>query len=86
LGADVVAAQGVAREAARVAAVADDRAVMTAAQTAAGRRPIEIDLEPEVRHPGDVVTAQVRVRSKAFAAFGAEIWIPARTTMRVEDR
>ena len=85
LGADIVAAQGVAREAARVAAVADDRAVTEAAERAAGRRPVQVRLDPPTRSPGDVVTATVRLRSAAFAAFGAQIWIPARTAMRVED-
>ncbi len=88
LGADLVAAQGVAREAARVAAVADDATVKAAAQQAAGRRPVDVSLHPPTagRAPGGAVTATVRLRSAAFAPFGATVWLPAQATMRVEQR
>lgn len=88
LGADLVAAQGVAREAARVAAVADDAAVRKASATAAGNRPVEVTLQPPAgaRVPGRQVTAAVRLRSRAFEAFGLRVWLPAEATMRVEER
>jgi hypothetical protein len=69
-----------------VAAVADDDAVESAAETAAGARPIRVTVDPPAarRSPGDLVTATVQLRSRAFAGFGQEVWVPARTTMRVE--
>lgn len=86
LGADLVAVQGLAREAARTAAVADDAAVGAAVRTAAGRRQVEVAVHPPTgaRAHGDLVTATVRLRSRAFEAFGAAPWLPARATMRVE--
>ncbi|HUH06875.1 MAG TPA: TadE family protein [Egibacteraceae bacterium] len=86
--ADLVAVQGIAREAARFAAVADDGAVRAAAGRAAGRRQLRVELSPPsgARRPGQLVTARVRLRSKAFAAFGADVWLSAQATMRVEDR
>ena len=86
LGADVVSAQGVAREAARVAAVSDDRVVREAADRAAGGRLAALDLSPPSpgRVMGEQVTVTVRLRSEAFAAFGVSVEIPARATMRVE--
>jgi len=87
LGADLVAAQTVAVQAARVAAVDDDAAVREAAAEAAGGRPLQVTLEPDAtrRAPGDMVTATVRLRSRAFAPFGATVWCPGRAAMRVED-
>lgn len=87
LAVDFVAAQGLAREAARVAAVADDATARAALATAAGRQAVALRLDPEgAREPGTLVTARVEVRSRAFRAFGLEAWLPAEATMRVEDR
>lgn len=88
VGMDLVVAQGLAREAARVAAVDGDDAVRRALRAAAGRRPVQLRLDPPAgqREPGGTVTARVRVRSRAFAAFGARVWLPADATMRVEHR
>jgi hypothetical protein len=36
------------------------------------------------RSAGDLVAATVRLRSAAFAAFGADVWIPARVALRTE--
>jgi hypothetical protein len=85
-GAEIVAAQGLAREAARVAAVDDDDAVRAAATEAAGGRAVEVELQPPSgrRRPGDLVTALVRLRSGALARFGVALWLPARATMRTE--
>lgn len=88
LGVDLVAAQGMAREAARTAAVDDDVAVQSAARAAAGRRPVRVTLTPPAgtRRPGDVVTARLELASRGFAAFGVRVWVPAHASMRVEDR
>ena len=86
LGADLVAAQAVALQAARVASTADDQAVAQAARRAAGQRPVEVSVDPpdSRRGAGDLVAATVRLRSAAFAPFGATVWIPARATLRTE--
>lgn len=86
LAADVVTARGVAFQAARVAAVDDDAAVRRAVAAAAGRRPVEIDLDPPDtrRRAGNLVTARVRLRTAAFAPFGPALWVPARVVTRVE--
>lgn len=86
LAGDLVAAQNVAFQAARVAAVADDEAVAAAVRKAAGRRPVELDLQPPSpqRRAGDLVAATVRLRSKAFGPFGVTTWAPANATLRVE--
>lgn len=86
LAADLVAAQNVALQAARVAAVDDDDAVADAVAQAAGRRPVEVDVEPRSpqRRAGDLVAATVRMRSHAFAPFGVTAWAPAKATVRVE--
>ena len=86
LAADLVAAQNVALQAARVASVDDDDAVAAAVAKAAGRRPVEVDVEPRSpqRRAGDLVAATVRLRSRAFAPFGVTAWAPAKATVRVE--
>ncbi|MBW3602432.1 MAG: hypothetical protein KY434_07025 [Actinobacteria bacterium] len=86
LGAEIVAVQGLAREAARAAAVDDDEAVRAAVTEAGGGRAVEVELEPPSgrRLPGDLVTALVRLRSAALARFGVTVWLPARATMRTE--
>ncbi len=86
LATDLVAVQGLAREAARAAAVGGDDATRAALSAAAGRRPVTVTLAPAApRTPGTLVTAEVRLRSRAFAALGSAVWLPARATMRVED-
>lgn len=87
LGADVVTAQAVALQAARVAAVDSDAAVVAAVAAAAGDRAVDVALDPPDarRRRGGHVAARVRLRSAAFAPFGADVWIPARVTMRVES-
>jgi Flp pilus assembly pilin Flp len=87
LGADLVVAQTLAREAARAAAVTDDTTVAARLRDAAGARPVEVEVDPPAgeRRRGDLVTARLRVRSRAFAPFGAEVWLPAWATMQVED-
>lgn len=86
MAADLVAAQGLAREAARAAVVADAVAAQAAARAAAGRRSVEVTFTPASGSwaPGDLVTARLRLRSRAFAAFGVTVWLPAQATMRVE--
>lgn len=87
LAVDFVAAQGLAREAARIAAVADDDTARAALTAAAGRQTVALELDPAGdRDPGTFVTAHLELRSRAFLAFGLEAWLPARATMRVEDR
>lgn len=86
LAGDLVTAQGLAREAARVAAVADDAATRGALERAAGRRHVELTLDPSgTRSPGTLVTAEVRLRSRAFDRFAPAVWLPAQAVMRVED-
>lgn len=84
--ADLVAANAVAFQAARVATIDDDAAVAAAARRAAGRRPIQVTLDPPDtrRTAGQLVVATVRMRSAAFQALGATVWVPARMTLRVE--
>lgn len=86
LGADLVAAQNVALQAARVAAVDDDEAVAAAVAHAAGRRPVDVEVQPVSgdRRAGDLVAATVRLRSRAFAPLGVTVWAPAKATVRVE--
>lgn len=86
-GTDLVVAQGLAREAARAAAVSDDTAARAATSAAAGGRTVSVSFSPPSpgRSPGDLVTARLELRSRTFALFGAPMWIPARATMRVED-
>jgi hypothetical protein len=87
VAADLVTATGIAREAARVAAVGDDASARAATAKAAGSRHVQVSFVPPsgARAPGDLVTATLRLRSHSFAVFGAPIWLPAQATMRVED-
>lgn len=86
LAADLVTAQNVALQAARVAAVDDDAAVAAAVAQAAGRRPVDVELDPPSPHrrAGDLVAATVRVRSRAFAPLGVTVWAPAKATVLVD--
>lgn len=85
-GADLVAANAVALQAARVASVDDDEAVRDAVRDAAGERPVEVTVDPpdSRRSAGDLVAATVRLRSAAFGAFGATVDVPARVVLRTE--
>jgi hypothetical protein len=85
-GADLVAANAVALQAARMASTSTDADVRAAVGEAAGGRPVEVTVDPPDgrRDVGDLVRATVRVRSAAFAAFGATVWVPARATLQVE--
>lgn len=87
VGMDLVAVQGMAREAARIAAVDDDRAALDALRQAAGNRPVRAAFAPAAgrRRAGQTVRARVELRSRGFAAFGVPVWLPAEATMRVED-
>ncbi len=87
VAADLVAAAGIARETARVAAVGDDAGARAAAERAAGSREVRVSLAPPsgARAPGDLVTATLRLRSSGFAVLGAPVWLPAQATMRVEE-
>ena len=86
LAADLVAVQTLARESARVAAVADDGETNAALRRAAGGRDVRLRLQPRgSRREGALVTATVELRSPAFRALGLDVWVPARARMRVED-
>ncbi len=86
-GVELVTAQGLAREAARVAVVDDDAAVRSSLARAAGAHEVRVRLRPPGpgREHGDEVTAEVRLRARAFARWGLAVWIPAQATMRVEQ-
>lgn len=85
-GSDLVAANAVALQAARVASVDDDAAVREAVRSAAGQRPVDVTLDPpdSRRSAGDLVAATIRLRSAAFNSFGITLDIPARVVMRTE--
>lgn len=87
VGAELVLAQTVAREAARAAAVEDDASARERAARVAGR-PATVVLDPPdgSRMPGDLVTARVELESRAFAAVGVRVRLPGVAVMRVEDR
>lgn len=80
--ADVVVAQGIAREAGRAAAVdGDERARRVAERLAGDRREVRLDLVDD----DGLVEARVELASRAFAAVGVELWLPARATFRAEE-
>lgn len=83
---ELILATAVARDAARIAAVDDDRAVLAAARAVAGQRTVEVRAEPpaSARRAGSLVTVHVRLRSATLQRLGIEAWLPARATMRVE--
>jgi hypothetical protein len=87
LGGEVVMAQGLAREAARAAAVGDERQARAVVEHAAGRRPVRVRVTPSTPPPtGTLVSAHVELRSRAFSRLGLQIWIPARAAMQAEGR
>lgn len=78
--ADVVVAHGVAREVGRTAAVdGDDRARAVAGRVAGGR-----DVRVDVGGDDEVVEARVELATRAFAAVGVRLWLPARAVFRRE--
>ena len=85
-GADLVAANAVALQAARVASTGTDDDVRAAVAEASQGRPVDVTIDPPdgQRSIGELVSATVRLRSAAFTAFGATVWIPARVTLQVE--
>ncbi len=84
LGADIVAAQGLAREVARTAAIGTAEDLDALQRAAAGEREAQLEVQPSDPAEGTLVTARVRLRSRAFGNVGVDVWIPARATMRVE--
>jgi hypothetical protein len=86
-GADLVTAQGLAREAARAAAVDDDAAVRRLVAAAAGGRDVTVRLDPESgqRRAGQLVRAEVVLRSRAFTAMGVDVDAAGLAVMRVEQ-
>ena len=86
LGADIVAAQGLARDAARAAAIGPDGGGDDLGAAVAGDRPVEVSVLPIEPEDGALVTARVRMRSRAFGNLGIDVWIPGRATMRAERR
>lgn len=85
-GMEMVQAQGVAREAARAAAVGSDAGAVAAARAAAGGRRVRVRLDPPEprRVAGGMVEADVGVTSAVLARLGLEHEFRARATMRVE--
>lgn len=84
VGADLVAAQTLARDAARHAAAGDPGAAHAAlAEAAPGRH--DLVLEPPAPAPGEPVTARVRLRPRALPDAVADAWLPeVEATMRAE--
>jgi hypothetical protein len=78
--ADLVMAQGVAREVARTAAVEGEPAAREVGRDLAGRRDVRIDLA----HVDGLVEARVELRSSVFASAGVDVWLPAHAVMRPE--
>lgn len=78
--ADVLVAQGIAREVARSAAVDGEAQAQQLADELAGDRDLRVDLDRD----GDLVEVRAELHTRAFAAAGADAWVPARATFRVE--
>lgn len=79
--ADVVTAQGIARQVARSAAVDGDDVARDVGRRLAGSRAVRLRLERDA----GLVEARVELRSDVFASVGARPWIPARATMQAES-
>ena len=77
---DVLAAQGIAREVARTAAVEGRSAAREVGRELAGRRPVRIELSDA----DGLIEARVELRATGFAATGVQVWLPARAAMRPE--
>ena len=97
--ADVVAAQGIAREVVRTAVVEDRSAARQVGRDLAGRRDVRIEFVSRRRSApsggerrqttrlsdaDDLVEARVELRSNVFASTGIDVWLPARAAMRLE--
>lgn len=78
--ADVVVAQGIAREVGRTAAVDGDGPARRLARELAGSRDIRVEL---VERDG-MVTARIELATGAFALVGVDLWLPATATFRAE--
>lgn len=85
VGVEVLAAHSFARDAARAAALDSSAAVASDVASGTVHR-VEVEIEVAAGQPlaGGLVTASVRLRSRALAAIGIEAWLPARATMPVE--
>lgn len=77
---DVLAAQGIAREVARTAAVEGRSAAREVGRELAGRRQVRIELSDA----DGLIEARVELRGTAFASTGLDVWLPARAAMRPE--
>ena len=84
LGADIVAAHGLAREVARTAAIGTAEDLDALQRAVAGERHARLEVDPSDPPEGTLVTARVQLRSRAFGNVGVDLWIPARATMRAE--
>jgi hypothetical protein len=86
-GVDLVTAQGLAREAARTAAVDDDAAVRRLVAAAVGGRDAVVRLDPASgqRRAGQLVRVEVVLRSRAFTAVGVDVDASGAAVMRVEQ-
>jgi Flp pilus assembly protein TadG len=87
--ADVVAAQGIAREVVRTAVVEDRSAAREVGRDLAGRRDVRIEFvsrsqTTKLSDADDLVEARVELRSNVFASTGIDVWLPARAAMRPE--
>lgn len=79
--ADVVVVQGLAREVARTAAVEGVQPARRLAEELAGPRTLRVHIDD---HDG-LVEARAELETRAFAATGVELWLPAQATFRAED-
>lgn len=87
--ADVVAAQGIAREVVRTAVVEDRSAAREVGRDLAGRRDVRIEFvsrsqTTKLSDADDLIEARVELRSNVFASTGIDVWLPARAAMRPE--
>ena len=78
--ADVLVVHGVAREAARTAAVDGDERAREVVADMAGDRDMRLDLNDD----DGVVEARIELATQAFASVGVELWLPARAAFRRE--
>jgi hypothetical protein len=78
--ADLLAVQGIARQAARTAAVEGDVDAVALADRLASSRELRLDVE---RADG-LVEVRAELASRAFTAAGVDVWLPARATFHDE--
>lgn len=86
LGADYVLAQGLARDAARAAALAGAEEARAGVDRAVGAREADVDIESSSARGVDEVTVTVRLRSPVLSAIGVDAWALGRATMPREPR